>query len=99
MNFRNYSMDELAEYITNESEQSRFITACKAFIEKWFDQKHYSQDEVDELIEEAKEEAEQKGYDDCRKVCQDEMVERLELMPNIDEGPRDQLLHTAKLLG
>lgn len=99
MNFRNYSMDELAEFIINEPRQIRFIEGCKAFIEKWFDQKHYSQDEVDELIEANRGEAYDEGYDECRQVCRDEAVECIELNLHLDEAARSNLLPIMKMLG
>ena len=71
MNFRNYSMDELANLIVDEPDQDRFNDAAKAFVSRWLEGTFYTQDELDEKVEAAEEIAEQKGYDDAKEELEE----------------------------
>jgi len=97
MTYRNYTMDELSGILQAEPDQNRFIEAAKAFVTKWCEQKYYSQEELDEAIEEARDE----GAIDKRKECREEMVDIIEnrITTVITESGYEILINEAKTLG
>jgi len=92
VNFRNLSMDELADVIINEPDQDRFNDAAKEFVRKFFANESYSMDELQAKCEEASDTAEELMQNQCRKEAQ-EILERYsgEFTPDSYEELRQEL--------
>lgn len=68
MNFRTLPTDELVTFLLNETNHQKFISATKEFITRYLSQKHFNQEEVNKLVEEARDEGVDLGYDEARKA-------------------------------
>ena len=71
MNYNGFTMDELANVLINEPELERFIEASKQFVQKYKDTTLYTE----EQMEEAKEAANQEGFDDGQQQGHAEALE------------------------
>ncbi len=68
MNYRNHSMAELVQYLSNEADPDHFIEGAKTFIQKFVDGNYVPREIHDEVLEKAKLE----GYDCGHKEGYDE---------------------------
>jgi len=102
MNYGNYSMDELANLIINEPDHRVFIDACKAFVERWVNEDHITQDVYDDGVEEAQDEQ----AIETRDICREEMAQAIDGLAyesasgrHLNSEAYESLMSTARTLG
>ncbi len=100
MNYRNHSMDELVDVLTNETDRSRFIEASKAFLQKFVDGNFLDNDERVVIDEAAMDER----LNEMQDRCQNEAVSILEdsmdgICQGITGGEWKALINSMKMLG
>jgi len=74
MNYRNLTMDEMVVRLCDEPDADTFIEMSKAFIQKFADGDYISTNELEQKLEYARDEGQDRGYGDARDVCREEAV-------------------------
>ena len=102
MNFRNYTMSELSDFLCNEPNRDLFIEAAKELTTRVVEREYVvmRQAELDKIIEDTRDEAIEDGRLEMRQECRNEMVEYIETRTgqHLDGRPLQDLLNFARVL-
>jgi len=100
MNYRNFSMDELSSILQNEPDRCRFIEAAKAFLQKFSEGNFMTDDEMEKIKDDSRDE----WCDKMQEQCQKESVQILEdnkhwLVTKDEWDAWDEMIGLMKMLG